>query len=74
MGNLPQWLAGTYLRVGRDQLQVYLDEDELVLRHNCLRFPVAVFHTLPGLGSGHKPAPCNRIRGAADISKKSVIA
>jgi hypothetical protein len=29
---------------------------------------MAAFQTLIGLGSGHKPTPYNRIRGAADLS------
>jgi transposase-like protein len=67
IGNLQQWLIGTYHGVSRDQLQVYLDE--FVFRHNRRRLPMAAFQTLLGLGSGHKPTPYNRIRGAADLSK-----
>jgi hypothetical protein len=66
IGNLQQWLIGTYHGVSRDQLQVYLDE--FVFRHNRRRLPMAAFQTLLGLGSGHKPTPYNRIRGAADLS------
>jgi transposase-like protein len=69
IGNLQQWLIGTYHGVSRDQLQVYLDE--FVFRHNRRRLPMAAFQTLLGLGSSHKPTPYNRIRGAADISKTS---
>jgi transposase-like protein len=68
IGNLQQWLIGTYHGVSRDQLQVYLDE--FVFRHNRRRLPMAAFQTLLGLGSGHKPTPYSRIRGAADLSKR----
>src|SRR5436309_5426735 len=67
IGNLQQWLIGTHHGVSRDQLQVYLDE--FVFRHNRRRLPMAAFQTLLGLGSGHKPTPYSRIRGAADLSK-----
>jgi transposase-like protein len=67
IGNLQQWLIGTYHGVSRDQLQVYLDE--FVFRHNRRRLPMAAFQTLLGLGSGHKPTAYNRIRGAGDLSK-----
>jgi transposase-like protein len=58
IGNLQQWLIGTYHGVSREQLQVYLDE--FVFRHNRRRLPMAAFQTLLGLGTG---------RGAADLSK-----
>ena len=67
IGNLQQWLIGTYHGVSREQLQVYLDE--FVFRHNRRRQPMAAFQSLLGLGSSRKPTPYNRIRGAADISK-----
>jgi transposase-like protein len=67
IGNLQQWLIGTYHGVSRDQLQVYLDE--FVFRHNRRRLPMAAFQTLLGLGTGHKPTPYEQIRGAADLSK-----
>jgi transposase-like protein len=67
IGNLQQWLIGTYHGVSRDQLQVYLDE--FVFRHNRRRLPMAAFQTLLGLGSDHKPTAYNRIRGAADLYK-----
>jgi transposase-like protein len=67
IGNLQQWLIGTYHGVSRDQLQVYLDE--FVFRHNRRRLPMAAFQTLLGLGTGHKPTPYKQIRGAADLSK-----
>jgi transposase-like protein len=40
IGNLQQWLIGTYHGVSRDQLQVYLDE--FVFRHNRRQTPMAV--------------------------------
>jgi transposase-like protein len=67
IGNLQQWLIGTYHGVSRDQLQVYLDE--FVFRHNRRRLPMAAFQTLLGLGTGHKPTVYEQIRGAADRSK-----
>jgi len=67
IGNLQQWLIGTYHGVSRDQLQVYLDE--FVFRHNRRRLPMAAFQTLLGLGTGHKPTPYEQIRGAADLSE-----
>jgi len=67
IGNLQQWLIGTYHGVSRDQLQVYLDE--FVFRHNRRRQPMAAFQTLLGLGSGHKPTRYNEIRGAQDLPK-----
>jgi transposase-like protein len=67
IGNLQQWLIGTYHGVSRDQLQVYLDE--FVFRHNRRNKPMAAFQTLLGLGAGHKPAPYKEIRGAKDLPK-----
>jgi len=69
IGNLQQWLIGTYHGVSREQLQVYLDE--FVFRHNRRRQPMAAFQTLLGLGSSRMPTPYKRIRGAADLSKPS---
>jgi hypothetical protein len=43
IGNLQQWLIGTYHGVSRDQLQSYLDE--FVFRHNGRRQPIAAFQT-----------------------------
>lgn len=37
IGNLQQWLIGTYHGVSKEQLQVYLDE--FVFRHNRRRQP-----------------------------------
>jgi transposase-like protein len=67
IGNLQQWLIGTYHGVSREQLQVYLDE--FVFRHNRRRVPMAAFQTLLGLGAGHDPTPYDQIRGAADVPR-----
>ena len=67
IGNLQQWLIGTYHGVSRDQLQLFLDE--FVFRHIRRRLPMAAFQTLLGLGTGRKPTAYNDIRGAADISR-----
>ena len=66
IGNLQQWLIGTYHGVSRDQLQVYLDE--FVFRHNRRRQPMAAFQTLLGLGTGRKPTTYKQIRGGVDLS------
>ena len=55
IGNLQQWLTGTYHGVSRAQLQVYLDE--FVFRHNRRKTPMAAFQTLLGLGTQHAPTP-----------------
>jgi transposase-like protein len=65
IGNLQQWLTGTYHGVSKAQLQVYLDE--FVFRHNRRRQPMAAFQTLLGLGSGRAPTPYRQIRGAKDV-------
>src|SRR5438094_1315838 len=65
IGNLQQWLIGTYHGVSRAQLQVYLDE--FVFRHNRRRLPMAAFQTLLGLGTGRAPTPYGLIKGARDI-------
>lgn len=67
IGNLQQWLIGTYHGVSRAQLQVYLDE--FVFRHNRRKQPMAAFQTLLGLGAGQMPAPYRRIRGGRDLPK-----
>lgn len=64
IGNLQQWLIGTYHGVSREQLQVYLDE--FVFRHNRRQTPMAVFQTLLGLGTAHRPVPYINIRGGSD--------
>lgn len=65
IGNLQQWLIGTYHGVGRHQLQVYLDE--FVFRHNRRQTPMAAFQTLLGLGTGHGPTTRRVIQGAHDL-------
>jgi transposase-like protein len=67
IGNLQQWLIGTYHGVSRAQLQVYLDE--FVFRHNRRKQPMAAFQTLLGLGAGRTPTPYRRIRGGRDLLK-----
>jgi transposase-like protein len=67
IGNLQQWLIGTYHGVSRDQLQVYLDE--FVFRHNRRKQPMAAFQTLLGLGTSQTPTSYDRIRGAKDLPK-----
>jgi transposase-like protein len=67
IGNLQQWLIGTYHGVSRTQLQPYLDE--FVFRHNRRRQPMAAFQTLLGLGSNRAPTPYRRIRGGRDMLK-----
>jgi transposase-like protein len=74
IGNLQQWLIGTYHGVGRHHLQVYLDE--FAFRHNRRKTPMAAFQTLLGLGSAHGPTPgrasfvarkiCHSFRSGAD--------
>lgn len=65
IGNLQQWLIGTYHGVGRQHLQVYLDE--FVFRHNRRTTPMAAFQTLLGLGTGRGPTPGSVIRGGRDL-------
>jgi transposase-like protein len=65
IGNLQQWLIGTYHGVSKAQLQVYLDE--FVFRHNRRNQPAAAFQTLLGLGTSRKSTAYQRIRGASDL-------
>jgi transposase-like protein len=65
IGNLQQWLIGTYHGVSKAQLPVYLDE--FVFRHNRRWTPHAAFQTLLGLGAGRLPTPYQRIRHARDL-------
>jgi transposase-like protein len=65
MGNMKQWLLGTFHGVSREQLQVYLDE--FVFRHNRRGNPQAAFQTLLGLGTRRAPAPLSIVRGASDL-------
>ena len=69
IGNLQQWLIGTYHGVSKDQLQMYLDE--FVFRHNRRKQPMAAFQTLLGLGAARQSTEYKQIRGAADISGKT---
>jgi transposase-like protein len=69
IGNLQQWLIGTYHGVSCAQLQVYLDE--FVFRHNRRNQPMAAFQTLLGMGSRQTPTPHRRIRGGRDLTKAS---
>jgi hypothetical protein len=62
IGNLQQWLIGTYHGVSKAQLQVYLDE--FVFRHNRRKTPATAFQTLLGLGTGRKSTEYEQIRGA----------
>ena len=66
IGNLQQWLIGTYHGVSKPQLQVYLDE--FVFRHNRRNKPAAAFQTLLGLGTGRKSTEYEQIRGAKDLN------
>ena len=66
IGNLQQWLMGTYHGVSKPQLQVYLDE--FVFRHNRRKTPAAAFQTLIGLGTGRKSTEYEQIRGAKDLN------
>ena len=65
IGNLQQWLIGTYHGVSRHHLQVYLDE--FAFRHNRRKTPMAAFQTLLGLGSARGPTPGRLIRRARDL-------
>lgn len=66
IGNLQQWLIGTYHGVSKGQLQVYLDE--FVFRHNRRKTPAAAFQTLLGLGTGRKSTEYEQIRKARDLN------
>jgi transposase-like protein len=70
IGNLQQWLIGTYHGVSRDQLQIYLDE--FVFRHNRRRLPMAAFQTLLGLAASRQSSSYQQIRGASDLSDELV--
>ena len=67
IGNLQQWLIGTYHGVSQPQLQVYLDE--FVFRHNRRKTPAAAFQTLLGLGTDRKSTEYEQIRGAKDLNR-----
>lgn len=66
IGNLQQWLIGTYHGVSKNQLQVYLDE--FVFRHNRRKTPAAAFQTLLGLGTARSSTGYEQIRGAKDLN------
>ena len=66
IGNLQQWLIGTYHGVSKGQLQVYLDE--FVFRHNRRKTPAAAFQTLLGLGTTYKSTKYEQIRRARDLN------
>jgi transposase-like protein len=66
IGNLQQWLIGTYHGVSKAQLQVYLDE--FVFRHNRRKTPAAAFQSLLGLGTARKSTKYEQIRGARDLT------
>lgn len=65
IGNLQQWLIGTFHGVSKAQLQVYLDE--FVFRHNRRKTPAAAFQTLLGLGTSRKSSEYEQIRGGKDL-------
>jgi transposase-like protein len=71
MGNMKQWLLGTYHGVSRSQLQAYLDE--WVFRHNRRHNRQAAFQTLLGLGAGREPAPLSVIRGGSDYPQFAIV-
>src|SRR5271167_4930894 len=67
IGNLQQWLIGTYHGVSKEQLQVYLDE--FVFRHNRRKTPAAAFQTLLGFGTARRSTMYEQIRGARDLNR-----
>src|SRR6476646_10167624 len=69
IGNLQQWLIGTYHGVSKAQLQVYLDE--FVFSHNRRKTPAAAFQSVLGLGTQQRSTAYGRIRGALDLAKTS---
>jgi transposase-like protein len=58
-GNLQTWLRGTHHGVGKQHLQVYLDE--FTFRFNRRRTPMAAFQTLLGLATSHGPTTYNML-------------
>jgi hypothetical protein len=66
IGNLQQWLIGTYHGVSKAHLQVYLDE--FVFRHNRRKTPTAAFQSLLGLGTARKSTKYEQIRGGRDLN------
>ncbi|MFP5209644.1 MAG: IS1595 family transposase [Acidobacteriota bacterium] len=67
IGNLQQWLIGTYHGVSKTQLQAYLDE--FVFRHNRRKTPAAAFQTLLGLGTARPSTGYEQIRGGKDLNR-----
>jgi len=65
IGNLQQWLIGTYHGVTAISSKSI---STIRLSHNRRKQPMAAFQTLLGLGTGQKPTPYKQIRGAADLS------
>jgi transposase-like protein len=68
IGNLQQWLIGTYHGVSKAQLQVYLNE--FVFRRNRRNTPAAAFQTLLGLGTSRRSTEHEQNRGARDLNPK----
>jgi transposase-like protein len=66
IGNLQQWLIGTYHGVSKTQLQAYLDE--FVFRHNRRKTPAAAFQTLLGLETARPSTGYEPIRGGKDLN------
>ncbi len=71
IGNLQQWLIGTYPGVSKGQLQVYLDE--FVFRHNRRKTPATAFQTLLGLGTRQDKIPKNRSENCVTTDGLSVL-
>jgi transposase-like protein len=70
IGNLQQWLIGTYHGVSKDHLQVYLDE--FAFRYNRRNTPAAAFQTLLGFGTARKSTLYKQIRGAKDLNHNTL--
>ena len=66
IGNLQQWLMGTYHGVSRAPLQAYLNE--FGFRRNRRKTPAAAFRTLLGLGTSRRSTEYEQIRGARDLN------
>lgn len=66
IGNLQQWLIGTYHGVSKAQLPAYLDE--FVFRYNRRKTPAPAFQTLLGLGTGRPSTGYEQIRGGKDLN------
>src|ERR1039457_667620 len=66
IGNLQQWLIGTYHGVSKAQPQVYLNE--FVFRRNRRKTPAAACQTFLGLGTSRRSTEYEQIRGARDLN------